>query len=360
MSKVISARNFTLEPTDNDAFSFINKLIYPTAVRDRFGILNRLSPINWSEKTDEIPTAFAETVALGTIIDRRMAEILAMCPSGRIVVAWSGGVDSTALICAYLRSGADIKRLTVIGTEDSIEEYPFFFEMMKKEGIEISIVSSLTSALASVDCELILTGWCADQLFGSDVNTQNHRLYNQPWVDSLRTFALQNKGIRLSNNSLEIIESVYTDYANKLGFPVEQWCEFLWMMNFGCKWTYVQHETNLSLMGSSNYGKAVNFYESLDFQRWSVSRFPKLRERNPHVNNLFYKKPLKQYILNHTGDQSYYKTKGKMATRSYYAEDKQFIAVLTDDGARYFRLAEGQKNHMSLSHYVAQKFRKIG
>ena len=359
MSKVIAARRFALMSSDKDAFSLVNKLIYPAAVRDRFGILNKLSPFDWSDKVDEIPTAFAEDVAIGSIMDEHMAEIMGEHRSGRIVIAWSGGVDSTALICAYLRSGAELDRLTVVCTEDSIEEYPFFFEMMKKQGVDIVITDNVTDELQSIECDLILTGWCADQLFGSDVNTRDTSLYNKPWLDALQVYALKQRRISLAPRSLEVVEAVYSDYAKKLGFPVEQWCEFLWMMNFGCKWTYVQNETNLSLVGSSNYGKAVAFYEDIKFQRWAVSRFPKLRLKNPHTCNVFYKKPLKQYILNYTGDQSYYWTKGKMATRVFQDDELEFVNVLTDDGVKSYRVNSNRGCTGCAYQAVANKFRKV-
>lgn len=358
MSKVIAARRFTFRDTDLDPFSIVNDMIYPAAVRDRFGILNKYSPFDWSDKVDEIPTAYAESVALGTIMDEHMAEILAKYPSGKIVIAWSGGVDSTALVCAFLQSDAELDRLTVVCTEDSIEEYPFFYELMKKQGVDVSIVDSVTDELSEIECEVILTGWCADQLFGSDVNTRNVILYNEPWVDALRQYALEEHKMKLSNRSMEIIEAVYTDYAKKLGFEVEQWCEFLWMMNFGCKWTFVQNETNLSLVGTPNYGKAIAFYEDMKFQRWAVSHFPSLRERNPHTNNLNYKKALKQYILNYTADQKYFRNKGKMATRTWHENELDFVSVLTEDGVKKFRAIDHRGCSGCVYRTVGNMFRK--
>lgn len=358
MSKVIAARRFALRESDLDPFSVVNQLICPAAVRDRFGILNKYSPINWSNQTDEIPTAFTEHVALGTIMDERMAEILAKYSSGKVVVAWSGGVDSTAVICAYLRSGAPLDRLTIVCTEDSIEEYPLFYELLRKLGVNINIAYSVTDELSDVECEVILTGCCGDQLFGSVVNTHNVNLYNEPWVDALRTYAYGKRKVKLSNRSLEILEAVYTDYGKNLGVEIEQWCEFLWMMNFGCKWTFMQHGTNLSLAGTPNYGKAVAFFEDIKFQRWAVTRFPSLRERNPHTNVLTYKAELKQYILNYTADRTYFQSKGKMATRTWRSSELDFVSVLTEDGVRKFEPVDYRGCLGCIYRTVGDMFRK--
>lgn len=357
MDKVIAARRFAFLPEDTDAFSIVSKLFYGIAVRDRFGVLNQLSPFNWTDKTDEIPTAFKETVALGTIMDEHMAEILAKT-SGKIVICWSGGVDSTALVCAYLRSGAPLDQMTVVHTEESVEEYPFFYELMRKQGVDLYKTDNVTETLSEVDCDLILSGWCADQLFGSDVLTRDTSLYNEPWVDALRKFAVKFGHFNFSDRSVEILEAVYGDYMKKLGLPVEQWCEFAWMMNFGCKWTYVQNEVDLSLIGTKNYGKSVAFYEDMKFQRWSWSRFERIRKRNPHIEAVAYKRPLKQYILNYTADQSYFNLKGKMASRRLNFSETEGIGVLTDAGPRLFRRTS-QANCLGCAYRaVGNKFRK--
>lgn len=358
MNKVIAAKSFLLLPTDRDAFSIVMKMFYPSAVRDRFGVLNRLSPINWTDQTDELPVPYEEQVALGSIMDEHMMEILSKYSEGNIVITWSGGVDSTALICAYLRSGADISRLIIVCTTDSIEEYPFFYELLKKQGANVRVVENVTDELSEVDCSVILTGWCADQLFGSDVNTRDITLYNKPWVEALITYARNEYKTNFTKKSLDIIERVYTDYATKLGLKVEEWCEFLWMMNFGCKWTYVQNVTNLSLARTKNYGKAVPFYEDMKFQRWAMTRFSTLRDRNPHINAIDYKKPLKQYILNYTSDLKYFKTKGKMATRTFQRSEIEYVHVLTEDGVKTYSAVENRGCTGCVFQAVANKFRK--
>lgn len=360
MDKVIAARSFRLGASDMDAFSVINKILWHVAVRDRFNILNRLSPINWTDRADEIPKPYDESVALGSIMDEHMAEILDKYAEGNIVIAWSGGVDSTALVCAYLRSEADISRLIIVCTADSIEEYPLFYERMKSLGINVRVVDEVTDELSDIDCAVILTGCCADKLFGSDVNQRNLSLYNEPWVEALRTYARETTKKPLSERSLEIIEQVYTDYAAKLGLKIEQWCEFLWLVDFGCKWTYVQNEMNLSLAGSKNYGKAVAFYEDMKFQRWAMSWFPNLRKRNPYANPLYFKKQLKQYILNYTGDVKYFRTKGKMATRFLESTDLDHVSVLTEDGVKIFKAVDNRGCSTCLFRAVALKFHKEG
>lgn len=358
MEKVIAARMFALRATDLDPLSYVNTLIYPATVRDRFGCLNKYSPINWTDSTDPIPEAFSEPVALGTIMDARIKELLERFPEGNIVVCWSGGVDSTALLCACLQSGMDINRLVVVGSEDSIEEYPFFYELLKGKGVNIRLVSDVTAELEDIDCAVILTGWCADQLFGSDVNLNDVTLYNEPWLEALAKYVKGQTGKTLSDKSKVILKEVYEGYAQYLGLKIEQWCEFLWLLNFGCKWTYVQNETNLSLVGTKNYGKAVAFYEALDFQRWSVTRFPTLRERNPHTNALVYKKPLKQYILNYTADRNYYRTKGKMATRRLPVDEFDTVAVLTESGPKKYKSSDVRSCNVCLHRAVADLFRK--
>lgn len=90
-----------------------------------------------------------------------------------IYLAWSGGVDSTALACAFLKNGLERRRLHVLMSESSVDEYPDFLRLLQKEGVTTTMLSASTafSILSNTTKEgLLCMGWGADQLFGSVVN----------------------------------------------------------------------------------------------------------------------------------------------------------------------------------------------
>lgn len=358
---LISARRIYLTEKDNDALSIVCKLFFGWAVRDRFGILNVHSPFEWTTKNDPILAVPSERLVLSEIVDVRAHAILSEHANGDVVVSWSGGVDSTAVICALLKNGLPTNRLHVVCAESSPEEYPWFYRHLIDRGVRVTVTDKLVITLNELECSVIVNGWCADQLFGSNIHLRDLSLYNAPWVDALRSMFEQSR-INLSARSYEYLEAVYTDYAKRLGFPIEQWCEFAWLFNFGVKWTYVQHDQNLALAGGKNAGKAVAFFDTQDFQRYSMQRFDRLRERNVNKLNRFYKRQLKQYIYEYTNDSEYFNHKGKRNSWAMVGEDLNQVAVFTESGVRLFRV-KGETNgeHFGqLQRQVGDMFRKRG
>lgn len=330
-SGLLSARRLYVNLDDSaNVLSVICKLFCGWHLRDRFGILNKHSEINWSKVADPIPFVPTEPLLISDLMDEQANKILDAHKDGDIVVSWSGGVDSTAVICALLKNGLETNRLKVICAESSPNEYPWFYKYLINSGIQVNVTDRLINALSEVDCGLIVNGWCADQLFGSNIHLRNLELYNKPWMDGLRQ-AMKDSYINLTDHSYEILEAVYSDYAQKLGFKVEQWCEFAWLFNFGVKWTYVKDEQRMALAGTKNQDKTFAFFDSIGFQQFAMQRFDGIKIRNVNKQNRFYKRPLKQYIYEFTNDEDYFNHKGKRNSWAMVGEDLNQVAVVTDN-----------------------------
>lgn len=357
-----------LKTSDLDPLSLVTRVFRSHFLRDRFNILNRFSPFSVSEEADPIPTAFDESIAFTDLMDERAKQLLA--DNETIVVSWSGGVDSTGVVVALLRNlpREDYSRIKVIGTEQSINEGPNFYKTMLDLGINVNVTNELLDDLGEEDCDAVVSGWCADQLFGSDVHLRNLDLYNKPWIDALDWHVRNQFMSRLSNRSKSILFDVYMDYAKRLGVNVEQWCEFAWMFNFGVKYTFVKEHARLVLGGSPNQDKICPFFDTLDFQRYSVSRFPMLRGTNIYANQQDYKVPLKQYIYGFSGDKDYLEKKGKVNSWASqfgrYCYTNKTLPILIDEGLKLFTNAEiGEECDSCQSKMcakVGEMFRKEG
>lgn len=329
-----------LDSSDLDPLSLVTGVFRGHFLRDRFNILNRYSPFSVSEEADVIPTAFDEPYVFTDLMDERAKQLLA--DNETIVVSWSGGVDSTGVIVALLRNlpESERDRIKVICTESSVNEAPNFYKMMLDLGVNVTVTTNLFDALGEESCDVVLSGWCADQLFGSDIHLKNLDLYNKPWIDALDWHINRVRGVCLSNRSKTILLDIYTDYATRLGVNVEQWCEFAWMFNFGVKYTFVKEHARLVLGGSQNQDKICPFFDTFEFQRYSVTRFPSLRVTNMYEHRQDYKLPLKQYIFEFSGDQDYLNNKGKMNSwmsqqgRSCYTNG--VLPIVTDEGMKFF------------------------
>ncbi len=364
-AKVLAANWLPLYDTDLDPFSVVTKAFSGKFVRDRFGMLNKYSPYRISEQTDEIPTPFERSVPFSDLMDQTAVEFINRAHSGDIVVCWSGGIDSTGVVVALLKHLDNKARLRVLCAPSALEEYPLFYnDFLIKQGINVKVTNAIVETLDTMDCRVITSGWCSDQLFGSDTHLFIPHAYNLPWVEGVaELYAHRTNGrAKLSASSLDVIEAIYMDYANKLGVTLEQYCEFAWLFNFGCKFTFVKELMRLKMPLSENRDKCIPFYSGFDFQRWSVGNYENLRTNNGYVHPERLKLPIKQYIAEYTNDSNYLYAKGKRNSYGMVSETPvDFISVLTDEGFKIARLSEGcNKCGAKLSLAVGAQLRRDG
>lgn len=324
---------------DNDPLSFVTKVFRSHFLRDRFNILNKYSPFNVSEQADIIPTPYSVPFTLTELMDARAIELLGS--NNVVMVAWSGGIDSTAVLVSLLRNCPENERyrIKVAFTEASINENPNFYKMLTTLGVQMLKDEYITDTLREEECDVITSGWCSDQLFGSDVHLKNLDLYNKPWIDALDWHIHNSTGKHIGSKSKDILVEVYSDYANKLGVNLEQWCEFAWMFNFGVKWTGIQAFKQYTLAGSDNLNKLNTFFDTLPFQRFGLTQSFELASQNIYAKPSIYKLALKQYIFEFNKDYEYLKNKGKYASWAgdYSANPIKGILVLTDDGIKQYK-----------------------
>ncbi len=342
-----------------DPLSLMNRLFCGWVVRDRFGFLNHYLPFRISGERDEIPKA-DDSLTLAEICDAKAQEIIAMnCP---VTVAWSGGVDSTTVLCALLRNGLGKDGLAVVCAPSSKEEYPWFHKFLRDEGVRMTETYQVASAFDNTTDGVILTGWCADQLFGSNIHLRNLDLYNLPWVDGVKRSLADTFNIVLPDAVFGRFEAAWSAYAKHVGVEAEQFCEMAWLYNFGCKWAHVSQDSKMLCAKQATRERIINFFEDSRFQSWSMAHFPELRRVNAYRMVKHYKRPLKQYIYGYTNDAGYFNKKGKVNSWAYIPTDSnsRIIQVLDTDGYHAFRLKGNPDNPdmHKLNRMVARRYLK--
>ena len=337
-----SANVLNIPLENRDPLSIMGLLFTGSFCRDRFNFLNQYSPIRTINTVDPIPTPFTTSIAMSDLMDQTAIEIIKKANSGRIAISWSGGVDSTAVIVAFLRNlpSNEKDRLLIFANEYSILENQTFYKLLQKEKIPLIITENLIDDLREEEYSILTSGWCADQLFGSSVHVHDLSLYNQEPDKAFpilwnRTFKRSN----LTTNSINTLVDLYKEYGKKLGVDIKQFCEVAWLHNFGIKWTFVKDLMEFKLFGSINEGKSIAFFSGLDFQRWSISHFDDIRKRNIYENPMYYKLPLKHYIYSYDNNDTYYTSKGKKNSWTTVIEEG-VLKVKTDHGIKVF----GAKN----------------
>lgn len=343
-----------------DPFSLLIRIFtHGYILRDRFDIINKYSPYNFTKSKDEIPKPFEEYTSFHEVADKIATEMLSKYKT--IGVSWSGGVDSTTVVCVLLNNlqPSEYNRIKVICSESSIEEYPLFYRLLNRLNVPIVLTNDMVETMRNIDVDCITSGWCADQLYGHDIHQQNLSLYNKPYMEGI--VAIWNQFFpndNLSKDEIDSIDVLVKEYSSALGLNVEQFCEFAWMYNFGVKMSYVRERLPMHLFGSKNEGKVEHFYHHPLLQRWAMSNFKNIRTHNGYKDTVYYKQHAKQYILEFTHDGNYFKNKIKRNSWYMLGELKRGVYVLTDSGLKVFK-AKNSNNLESIGRLVSKKFLKV-
>ena len=321
------------DPNHTDPLSILSLMYTNGILRDRFNLLNHFSPYNFVGTIDDVPKRFDNDVAISDIIDTVCGDIISKYE--KIGLSWSGGVDSTTILCALLNSLEDKSRLHVYCTKQSINEYPLMFNHLINCNVSVDVVTNIREKMGYDDLDCILGGWCADQMFGSDILKRDEKVYNLGYMDGILKTLYDRFSIVLPRKTKEQIEESVLKYSEFLNIDVREFCEFAWMFNFGVKYTFIRDIEKMHFCKTKNANKLVSFYDNIDFQRWSITHFDELRTKNRYTpkHNSAYKYPLKKYIFDYNGDSDYLLNKNKtnswIKTSDYSIDD---IRVNTDHG----------------------------
>lgn len=357
MAELIAARRLTFCLDCNqgsDVLSVMNRMFAGWFCRDRFDMLNHHSCFRIKNGSDPIPQAI--DTDMGELCDRRAAELIAL--GKPVVVLWSGGVDSTAILVSFLKQMTDELDLTVAYAPMTKFENPIMLAaLVKDKRVKLEEHESIPDYIRTLSGKTVITGWCADQLFGSDVHRFAPTLYNEPWMDGIRAM-MKARGIFLTERSFDLIESEFSRYAANLGVELTRFCEFAWLYNFGVKWSFVRDAAKLVCHDSASRDGVVNFFEAMPFQEWSMANFHTIKEHNTMLEPMYYKRPLKQYIFEYNQDENYLLNKPKVNSRSS-TKAVDTIGTRDTDGYHVFKLKDGKERDMvELTRLVAQKYLK--
>ncbi len=300
-----------------------------------------------------IPKLRALTNTYEDICNERALELLsrARTMDVPIYVAWSGGIDSTLILVTLLThaSDADKKRITVLLSEESIAEYPAFYQEHIRGSLACESMSLFPYLLGTR--ALIIGGENNDQVFGSDViskliNHQGpaiiHERYRREIFFSFFNSTLANEAA--TGFCLDVIERV----AASAPVSLMTHFDYLWWLNFAVKWQFVATRmlpyvapSNVANVREGYLGVLFDqFYNTEKFQLWSMNNMD-LKIKDSWST---YKWPAKDVIYKFTRDEDYRQNKQKRGSlgamlqqqRSYNFIDSSFNFYRTLDSSEYF------------------------
>ena len=339
-------------------FGIANALFCGRLVRDRFNVLNQYSKINWSDTVDPIPETTTESLA--NLMDKRANELI----GNSITVQWSGGVDSTSLLLSLIKNGISKEDLVVRYDLNSCEEYPKLYQWLKENNYQMRPVKDdWKEALAKADTDLIVNGWCADQLFGSVFFYKCSDLYSVDLHTLLDKVSIEDTSITAEQKNFAI--DVYKKYAKDyFDLEINTAAELGWFINFTIKWSYVSLFNEMYLVGTKNQFITKPFYDTPYFQSWALTNYPNISKANMYAIPREYKRELKEYCNEVFPDEDYLLNKSKkpswnaVENRTMYK--KRIIVLKTTDGYEvhqsYMEAAKERK--LSMEDTIFTKFKK--
>lgn len=293
---------------DDDALAvFASRTGFPV-LRDRFGYLNVFSRWRLMEGGLPFPSS-GSTASFADLMDQRAGVILQRIRKEEkdLHIFLSGGVDSTAMTIAMLKaSDGDFRKLHVVFNTSTEEEYPEFVEYLKTTGMDM--VRCRPIDIDDVQEKLLetgytLTGWAADQLFGSIINQVWPDWYFKDWRDWL----LMDSSSCSRDAAVGQFEEAFSWY----GMSIKTFGEFAWFMNFAAKYDIVVNSD--ALYSGKITHRMLSFYDTPELNEWSVSNFDVLH-RYPQQDIAHYKLPMKEYIFSFNKDSTYRYSKGKIGS----------------------------------------------
>jgi hypothetical protein len=182
-----------LKPHDkNYGWSTISNNVYGlTEIRARTGS----SDIAWNPKSIfSIPGLDQPfNKKLFDIFDSRAVEICnhATRQGKKIVIQWSGGIDSTSMVCAFIKnlSQSELQNIIICTTTQGVAENPYFYDTQIRGKFEMLHWTQLDLTDSFFDSHVLLNGDPGDCIFGPSVSRYQSLWHNdqhlKSWNDSI-------------------------------------------------------------------------------------------------------------------------------------------------------------------------------
>lgn len=281
------------------------------------------------------------------ITDSRAKEFASLVENSgkRLVLHWSGGIDSTAMVTAVLKNFPKylLSQIDICMNECSYLENPsFYHRAIEKNNLNcINNYMFDSSTLSRTSSESIVTdGEPADKLWGVRIGLLYlHRYGEESFTSTLeqgRHQFIEHLGNYMSNHQAEfywhrVLENIRENQA-----PVTNIGELFWWINFNYYWLghnvqwYGRHQIKDSQAWLNYQENYRPWYNSAEYQRWSFSR---ISEDPVNITNIKdFKKPAKQYIYDFINDDYFFHFKAKTVA-GLRGPSKSDALVILDDGS---------------------------
>lgn len=217
-------------------------------------------------------------------------------PDKKLAVMWSGGINSTAIVCGFLQNGT---KPVIITNQEALRSNLEFMEVVRRYQLEI-ISLDKNPDFFKKECEKYVLVWGIGSEFVLGAGHYNKDIacfYDHPPVQTLVNY-LFNKGIIFDNGQIEYYTEVYEKWIEGLehdyNLKIATLGEFLWLIYFCCRFNTCFDNIRYSLR------KTVNLFPFSDMrlQEWGLYNYKKINSYNPHIPIQY--RPLLKEIIGRT------------------------------------------------------------
>lgn len=268
---------------------------------DRTGTLSRSVPAKVLSPIPAFEPCFDKPIS--QICLERAREIIscARVHNTNIIVLWGGGTCSTAALCALLSVTKETIRdfIYVIYTKECAKSYPWFIDILKNI-VPLVVDTEADLLLDNNDTTepkpIVVTGNLGNQVFGSmywkcfsSLSMARHKegLHKSAfasWKDVLPLLLIE-LGV-LPDCAKEAWLDWITPQVEKSPVPIVTAMDMFWWINFSLRWQNFQlsDTVNKKYINSDVVERTFNFFDSTDFQQWSLHNYHVKQRMMKHWN----------------------------------------------------------------------------
>lgn len=238
------------------------------------------------------------------------ANIVQKAGSKKLVVTWSGGIDSTLVLSELLKI-APHEQIVVMMDNNSIKEYPEFYKNFIEGKLSTSQMSFYTDdplRQALID-GVVVTGHLMDPVFGANI-------YQALPVEKLK------QTIPEFLNTLDRrSQEMYTRLIDACPRKLENVKDFFWWLDYTLNYQSEQLMWLLEIEEMILNKNLFHFGAGRDWNNYAVSTPAEVKWSGDNFN--YYKMAIKEHIQKFTKDELYTKEKIKMPSWRHYRTDDQ-------------------------------------
>ncbi|WP_455655888.1 hypothetical protein [Phascolarctobacterium sp.] len=213
-------------------------LEYCNRVKDRFGY--------WNDKQLHPLPVYTEK----TLEDQTLERVRELGPKR---ILWSGGVDSTFIVCAYVKAGVPC---SIVCDWQSIHDGAMFYSWLQKQDIELLHFESICEAWRFPE---LVHGDVADQLFSPDEKRRTILPEDVTFFDNLSGMP---EGARLCEQVIA--------YGKLLDKPVDTNAHIIRLLNFGNMYLHGRDELYYTIFPEH---KMISFFDTAEFNNIAFTQY---------------------------------------------------------------------------------------